>query len=504
MTEGPNKGRSWKFQYLWNTASNYGKVVIRMATGLILFRMLFSNLDSESFGMWALLWSVFGYGILLDFGLGFACQKVVAEKQVTKDIDGINSMLATVFWAFCGLATIIVASSFILRPWALNALGVDRENIAEMSQAYTIFFIGMAIIFPTGIFTEVLRGMQRFDWVNGAMVIANLINFGALWYALETGLNLSTLMTISLATTLLPNLISAALAFLHLKGLSLNPKYFSWSGIKPQIGFSIAAYLITCSNMITGKSDQMVVGFIIGVSGVALYQSGYKIAEMFSLFVIQIQEALSPLAASLNALEDKSAFLDVYFRAQRLTLVISVSLCALCFAYVDSLILVLTGMEYVPDEARYIGLALLLTILSSQITNSVSKRMLMMSGYEKPLLAISISDACLNIVISILLAYHFGIVGVALGSLIPTVLVGWFWVMPLTLSALKTSPQNWFRKACLPEFPWLAAGVGILASWLYIYPGVASDSPLELIKMSLIPGLVFITIIGVRLKQILL
>ena len=122
----------------------------------------------------------------------------------------------------------------------------------------------------------------------------------------------------------------------------------------------------------------------------------------------------------------------MYFRAQRLTLVVSVSICALCAAYVDSLILVLTGMESVPDEARYIAWALLLTILSSQITNSVSKRMLMMSGHEKPLLAISLTDACLNIVISIVLAYHMGIVGVALGSLIPTILLGWFWVLPLT------------------------------------------------------------------------
>ena len=148
-----------------------------------------------------------------------------------------------------------------------------------MALAYTVFFVGMAIIFPTGVFTEVLRGMQRYDWVNGAMVVGNLINFGALWYAIETGMSLSTLMVISLATTLLPNLISAALAFIHLKGLSLNPAHFSWAGLKPHIGFSVAAYLITCSNMITGKSDQLVVGFVVGVAGVALYQVATKLRK---------------------------------------------------------------------------------------------------------------------------------------------------------------------------------------------------------------------------------
>ena len=128
MSKEEGKGRGWKLQYIWNTASNYGKVVIRMATGLILFRMLFSNLDEASFGMWALLWSVFGYGILLDFGLGFACQKVVAEKLVHKDVQGINSMLATVFWSFCVLAFVIVLAATVVKPWALEGIRSFRRQ----------------------------------------------------------------------------------------------------------------------------------------------------------------------------------------------------------------------------------------------------------------------------------------------------------------------------------------------------------------------------------------
>ena len=504
MQKETRDSKSWEFQYIWNTASNYGRVVVRMATGLILFRMLYSNLDSTSFGMWALLWSVFGYGILLDFGFGFACQKVVAEKQVKNEIQGINQMLSTVFWTFCAFAFIIVFIAITARPWALEALISEGADSGEISRTYTYFFIGMAIIFPTGIFTEVLRGMHRFDWVNGAIVFSSLLNFFALWYALENGLDLSLLMVISLATTLLPNLIGAALAFRNLPGLSLSMRHFSWSALKPQIGFSISAYLITCSNIVVGKSDQIVVGLLVGVGGVAIYQAGYKIAEMFNMFVIQIQEALSPLAAAMNASNDRAGFQDVYIKAQRLTLIVSTSLCALCIGYLDSLILVLTGMETVPQEVRNIGLALLLAFLSSQITNSVSKRMLMMSGKERPLLIISVSDAVLNIIISVVLAWKFGIVGVALGTLIPTLILGWLWVLPLTFSSLNLRPLDWMKKACIPELPFILIGISCLLLYRYLFPHAASDSPVELILSSIIPGLIFMSLIGYRIRKILI
>ena len=58
-----------------NSISNYVFLVFRLGLGVILFRLLYKSLSNEQFGFWALLWSVFGYGILLDLGFGFTAQK---------------------------------------------------------------------------------------------------------------------------------------------------------------------------------------------------------------------------------------------------------------------------------------------------------------------------------------------------------------------------------------------------------------------------------------------
>jgi O-antigen/teichoic acid export membrane protein len=80
---------------------------------------------------------------------------------------------------------------------------------------------------------------------------------------------------------------------------------------------------------------------------------------------------------------------------------------------------------------------LLFAVFSSQLTNGCSKRVLMMCGDERRLLFISVSDAAANVVLSVILAFKLGVLGVALGTMIPTTLVGWFWVVPLTVMRLK-------------------------------------------------------------------
>ena len=80
---------------------------------------------------------------------------------------------------------------------------------------------------------------------------------------------------------------------------------------------------------------------------------------------------------------------------------------------------------------------MLFAVFSSQLTNGCSKRVLMMCGDERRLLFISVSDAVANVTLSAILAFKLGVLGVALGTMIPTTLVGWCWVVPLTMMRLK-------------------------------------------------------------------
>ena len=426
----------WRKRFWQTTGSGYIALVLRIVLGLLLFRKMFETLSDAQFGFWALLWSLFGYGILLDFGFGFTAQKAVASKTATGDMQGLNRLLATIFWTFIGLALILFTGFLLLRGSFLSGMKVSSADWSDFHFAYLVFFVGLSVMFPLGLFPEILRGLQRIDIANWNSVIATILNFVGLWYALHAGWSLAAMMAVSVTTTALPNLLSAFYVFHKMPSLSLRPSGFDWTAVKSQMGFSIVAYLITFSNMLMGKSDQLVISLTIGVAWVAVYQAGYKASEMLGMFSSQMQQALSPAAASMHALGDVDGLRRLLLGTSRLLFFLVTPCYLLAAAYLEPLIQLLTGIEHVPSQTYWVGQALLFATYSSQMTSGSSKRVLMMCGEEKALLKISLGDAIVNVILSIALAFPLGVLGVAVGTLIPTTLVGWCWIVPFTVKRL--------------------------------------------------------------------
>jgi len=177
---------------------------------------------------------------------------------------------------------------------------------------------------------------------------------------------------------------------------------------------------------------------------VVIYQAGFKASEMLSLFSTQLQQALSPAAASLHAQGDVSGLRDLLLASSRLTFFLVTPCYLLAAAYLEPLIELLTGTNPVPRETFWVGQALLFATYSSQLTSGSSKRVLMMCGEEGKLLKISLVDAAANLILSIVLAYRFGVLGVALGTMIPTTLVGWLWIVPFSVKRLGIRWKEFF------------------------------------------------------------
>ncbi|MFN9028580.1 MAG: oligosaccharide flippase family protein, partial [Akkermansiaceae bacterium] len=331
----------WQKRFWATTASGYVALLARMILGLVMFRLMFENFSAAQFGFWALLWSLFGYGILLDFGFGFTAQKAVASKTATGDHAELNRLLATIFWTFVGLAIVLLTVFLIIRGIFLDGMKVVVADRAEFESAYLVFFIGLAVMFPLGLFPEILRGLQRIDIANWVSTLSTVLNFGFLWYGMHAGWGLAGLMAVSVATTALPNLIAAFYVFRRLRDLSLMPPWFDWRTVRSQMGFSIAAYLITFSNLLMGKSDQLVISLTLGVALVAIYQAGFKASEILGLFSSQLQQALSPAAASMHALGDKEGLRKLLFGTSKLTFLLVTPCYLLAAVYLEPLIGVL-------------------------------------------------------------------------------------------------------------------------------------------------------------------
>ena len=77
-------------------------------------RFLLLGLKDNAYGFWTLLWAVFGYSLLLDFGFGKTVVKFTAEYQADKDIKRYSQIISSVFMCYLLMSIIlIIASAFL-------------------------------------------------------------------------------------------------------------------------------------------------------------------------------------------------------------------------------------------------------------------------------------------------------------------------------------------------------------------------------------------------------
>jgi O-antigen/teichoic acid export membrane protein len=435
-----------------------------MVLGLLMFRMLYRYLSAEDFGFWSLLWSVFGYGVLVDFGLGFAAQKQVAELSVKQDWDRLSQILSTIIYFFTGVAMLIIAGAFLGADFLLGWFKVSPENLTRYRTVLLIFFGGLALGFPLGVFPEILRGRQKISAVNTVASVGLIANFVLQWLAIEYDWGLSAVLMIALGCTIGPDLVCGFLAFRDLPELRIRPSLFSWNNIGSTLSFSVFAYLITATNLVLGKTDQLVISSLLSVAAVAVYVAGAKVSEMFSLFTRQLQEALSPAAAHLHASGETAALQALLVQGTRLSVLISTPLYLLCAAYLRELISLLTSEKNPPAQTVWVGQILLFWYYTTILTHSVSKRIFVMIGHERRLMWLGVGEAIANLGLSVVLILTMHTVAsVAIGSLIPTLFVGWVYLWPWVARDVGLTGWALFRTTTLPIWIGCVPMLGILA-----------------------------------------
>ena len=456
-------------QTLWSTSvSSYTRTLLRLVLGLLTFRMLYSGLSKPDFGFWSLLWSVFGYGVLVDFGLGFAAQKRVAELTVQENWDELSRVLSTIVTFFFGIGAVIFALAWFGSDAILGTFKIDANEAHHYHDVFLVFFVGLALGFPLGIFPEVMRGLQRVSAVNNIVSLALLLNFILLATALHFHWGLKAILVIALATTIGPDLVCGVVAAKLLPRVRVRPTLFQWSKVRETMSFSLWAYLITATNIVLGKTDQLVISTTLSVAAVAVYVTGAKVSDIFSLFTRQLQEALSPAAAHLNAKGDRGALRELLLEGTRLSVVIATPLYLLCAFYMRELIHLLTGEAALAD-GFWTGQALLFWYYITIMTHGVSKRIFVVCGHERRLMWLGVVEAVANLGLSVGMILIFkNVVSVAVGSLIPGLILGWFYMWPWSAREAGLRPSELTKAVLLPSFIGCLPMAALLAAFQFL------------------------------------
>ena len=465
---------------IWlNSISNYLRTGLRMVLGLLMFRVLYPKpgghgLSTEEFGFYQLLWSVFGYGILMDFGFGLAAQKKVAELSVHKDWNQLSRVLSTIFFFYFVSAAIIITTVLLTSHQLIGLIRIDQLDVhpeyrEQFRQVLVLFLCFIGLSFPVGISIEILYGQQRIALANNLASIGAIVNFALVLVAVYQDWGLKWIVLIGLTTALIPSIIGGYMGLLSMPQVKLRPKYFSWPVLKETMRFSIFAYIGIVTTVIMSQTDQLVLATTLSVGAVTTYKVGSKLLDIFYNFTLQLPETISPAAAHLHAQGDKTALQRLLIDGTRFNVMLGTPLYLLCAFFFEGLVKILTKGQAPSAQTFWTGEVLLLWGYTSIITHGISKKIFMMCGQERKLVQISTLEALANLGISLALVFTFRtVVCVAIGSLIPTLIVGWFVLWPWAAKdcnltgwqlAKRVLHRNWYAALPLIAF-------GVACRWV--------------------------------------
>jgi len=386
---------------------------------------------------------VFGYSLLLDFGFGTSVQKYTSEVSVTGNWSKYNRLVSTIFFNYCGLAVVIVIATLILSMYVGQIFKFeDSSSIDRYRTVFLMFGIGTAFVFPTGFFAEILRGIQLIRLRNNISMIFSILNFLGIAIAVKSGYSLIAMTVISVFTHLATNLVMAFFCFRRLENFSIKLSDYHFGMMKEVMSFSMFAYVIMFSNIIIFQTDQIVISVFASVGLVAFYQIASRLASTFMYFSTRFNDNLGPVASVFHASgqSDKLASMQLY--SSRIIGALATLMLVPLVAYIGPLLEV--WLELTEPASRMCAVILLLSSYFLVFFRSGSVQILLMCGREKELMIVAVIECVANLVVSIILVKKLGMVGVAIGTLIPNIVLGCVYNIPVACKFAKVGMWEFF------------------------------------------------------------
>lgn len=383
--------------------------------------IIVGRLGAVDFGILTVITSLIGYFALLDINVTSGGVKYLAEYQALGERNKISAVVTfgTAIYAMIG---IVGALLLALNPaWLVARLFplADDQNarIAEVILiAAPAFFFGQI----QSNLNSIPQALQRYDisarieTVFGTVIpiatVGLLLSGGGLVQVIvlrtvASALNVIILMTV--VRYLLPDLR------IVWPDKALRSQLLSFSGY---------AYLSRIAAVTYAHADKLIIGGMLGMTAVTYYSVAATLINRAMSLTFRLSAVVYPAASRLLALNEHERLRRVYLRGSRYISYLNACFVALAILLADEILHYWMGAAFAREGAWVLRLVAMAMLLDS-FTNLPS---LVNDGAGKPRVTggFALTRAIIGLLITWQAALLAGIVGVAAGHMIASLVMG--------------------------------------------------------------------------------
>ena len=431
---------------LKNIFSNWIAIVVVGAIAFLLTPFLIHHLGNVEFGLWVLVGSISGYSGLLEFGLRATLQRYVARYRGLNDRAALNQVFMTALVLTLGIGVLILAVMLPL-AWILPGF---FGLVGQRAHDFTVLIVLMAISIPISLVVLLLGtyvcGWQRFDLYNLNSIVRSIVHAILVVVVLRHGCGVVALGVISIVATggLLP--LDLLIVRRVDPDLRLDLRLATRANARELLGFSVWMFLNSTGIRLRTFTDSIVIGRVLNVALIAPFSVAGRLMQYFDPIINSIVSPMLPVMSQYEGQGRRRELCAFFLQATKVTTLVTLLIGSILILDSKLLLRVWVGEEFV---STYALVVILLIGYIFELAQRPSTTALVALGCHRALGAWTLGEGVANLVLSIYWGHSYGLVGVALGTTVPLVIVKLTLQPWYTLSKLGLSPRRYLQTSVI-------------------------------------------------------
>ena len=457
-------------------------------TGLLLMPFIIHSLGDKIYGLWLFVGSFLGFYGLLDLGLNSAMQRYASRAIGGKNFDEVNKIVNISLLIFCILGILALSVSFGA-AFFVPLLIKNITDVDTFRRIMIILGINSAISFPMLVFSGILSTNIRYDLSVSIEILKLIIRTLLIVILLKLGYGIMALALITLIVNIIGYIIQYVLVKQFYKYVKFSIKFIDKSKVKTLFGYSFNTFIAQITDQLKFNIDNLVITAFLGLNYVTTYAIGVRLIRYFGRFIRAAIGIVMPVFSQDEAKGDYKAIREKFILMTKLSSYLSLSVGGTLIIFGKSFIERWVGIKY--SESYIILMIFVVPAIIALMQNPSIQLLYGISKNRFYAIANSI-EGISNLILSLILVRRFGIVGVALGTAIPALLIKVLAQPIYTCLAIKLSIKKFYLSVLLPAV--IKSSIVFFVYW-YLIKSFILPKYLNLIILISLGFIVFFVII---------
>ena len=431
------------------------------AVALVLMPFMVHHLGDRVYGAWSLVIAYISYYNLLDFGLTSAISQYLCVALGKGDDAECREVFNTslVIQTLIGLAALL--ATLALAPFAAHLLAGQVES-ATIWQVTLILGLNTALGFPARVYAGVLDAEYRFVAQSALNLLGVVLRSVLMVAAVYSNHGLVFLAWATLFASLPVLAVQTFLAHRSAPWARIDFAYARASRIRQLLSYSVFTFITTVADNLRYQIDPLLITAYVGLSAVTHYRVASALMAYSINVVIMTTGIVQPMLSRSYGEGNHQKLTRAFLFVSKISLLFAMLVCLLTILLGRAFVARWMGADY---SDAYLPMAILALAVFLDVSQNPSIGLLYATFKNRYYTYMNAAEGVLNLIFSLMLVRHYGIVGVALGTLIAALLTRIF-VQPWMVCKVTAIDFQLYLARTIR-----ALGAGLLATLVVLVPG---------------------------------